>query len=407
MSPASRIVHRLEALAQCTDDPPRLTRTFLSPALRRAHEVVRGWMEEAGLEVRVDAIGNLIGEQPKASPHQPVLLLGSHLDSVRDAGKFDGPLGVLLGIECAAAFHRRELPFRLEVVGFSDEEGVRFQSTYLGSRAIAGTFDTANLALRDANGISLEEALNSWGSDAAALGTAAHRREDVLAYLEAHIEQGPVLQERNLPVGVVTAIAGQHRARVQFRGTAGHAGTVPMELRHDALCAASEFILTVERLGHQTAGLVATVGQAAVQPGASNVIPGVVDLTLDVRHQDDEILRGAAETLRSAANLIAKRRGLECDFTVLQESRATPCDRQLRQKLGSAIEKHGYERCELASGAGHDAVALAALCPVGMLFVRCRDGLSHHPDEYASEADIGVALDVMITAIESLALAHG
>jgi allantoate deiminase len=406
MSPAQRIATRLDDLAQCTDDPPRLTRTFLSPALHRAHDLVGAWMREAGLTVRTDAIGNLIGRR-ESSPGARTLLLGSHLDTVRDAGRFDGALGVVLAIECAEALRNRALPFALEVLGFSDEEGVRFQSAYLGSRVVAGRLDSHILELRDSEGETIAEAISAWGSDPSALATEARSPLAVSGYLEVHIEQGPVLQERDVPVGIVTAISGQTRARVAFRGRAGHAGTVPMPSRRDALCAAAEFILTAERLAHETPRLVATVGQIAISPGASNVIPAGVDLTLDVRHRDDAIRQVAIDTLHAACTLVARRRDVACAFATVQESSSVPCDTGLRTVLADAIRARGLPVYELPSGAGHDAVALAALCPVAMLFVRCRDGISHHPDEFASESDIAVALDVLVRAIERLAQDRG
>jgi len=326
---------------------------------------------------------------------------------VRDAGHFDGALGVILAIECAAALRERSLPFALEVLGFSDEEGVRFQSAYLGSRVIAGTLEPKSLDLRDAEGVTLAEAICAWGCDPSALAAEARLPQAIAGYLEVHIEQGPVLQERNLPVGIVTAIAGQTRARLAFRGTAGHAGTVPMASRRDALCAAADFILMAERLAHETPGLVATVGQITASPGASNVIPGGVDFTLDIRHQDDGIRKAACDNLCAAFTLIAHRRHMACDFATIQESSSVPCDAGLRRVLAEATRARGLTVCELPSGAGHDAVALAALCPVAMLFVRCRDGISHHPDEFASESDIAVALDVLVGAVERLAEDRG
>jgi allantoate deiminase len=412
MVPAQRIASRLEELARCTDDPPRLTRTFLSPALREAHTLVGRWMAEAGLKVRSDAIGNLIGRREGdlsegGAIRGKTVLLGSHLDTVRDAGRFDGALGVVLAIEAVAALQDRVLPFALEVLGFSDEEGVRFQSTYLGSRVMAGRFDPSQLELRDEDGQSLEQVVREWGTDPDGLAAAARPGGDLLGYLEVHIEQGPVLQERRLPVGVVTAIAGQLRARLRFTGMAGHAGTVPMPFRRDALCAAAEFILTVERLAHETPGLVATVGQLDAEPGASNVIPGSVDLTLDLRHQDDAVQKAATDTLRAAGTLIARRRDVGMNFTIVQQTGAIPCDPSLKGVLAEAVAAAGEELCELPSGAGHDAVALSSLCPVAMLFVRCQDGISHHPAEFVSEADIGVALRVMLEAIGNLAKAYG
>jgi allantoate deiminase len=253
----------------------------------------------------------------------------------------------------------------------------------------------------------MAEAISDWGADPSTIAGEARSPQDIAGYLEVHIEQGPVLQERDLPVGIVSAISGQTRARLAFRGTAGHAGTVPMASRRDALCAAAEFVLTAERLAQEAPGLVATVGQLTISPGASNVIPGGVDLTLDVRHQDDAIRNQARETLRAASTLIARRRDVDCAFVAIQESSSVPCDAGLRIVLAEAIRARELPVCELPSGAGHDAVALAELCPVAMLFVRCRNGISHHPDEFVSESDIGVALEVLAGAVERLAQNRG
>jgi allantoate deiminase len=399
MDAAQRIVTRLEELARCTDDPPRLTRLSYSRAMTRAHALVGDWMLEAGLEVRTDAIGNLVGRLPcrrRCEQRNRTLLMGSHLDSVRDAGRFDGPLGVLLALACAE--ERTTLPFALEVIGFMDEEGVRFHSTYLGSRALAGALDDHDLALRDSDGITLADAIASFGCDPAAIGTA--RREDLLGYIEAHIEQGPVLEALGLPLGVVSAIAGQTRVRTGFVGKAGHAGTVPMNLRHDALCCAAEFVLAVEAAARETKGLVATVGELGLEPGASNVIPGRTQLTLDVRHASDAVRRAAVDNLQNLAQSIASQRGINAEWHIAQSNDAVQCDRALGDLLGPGMPS-------LASGAGHDAIALAALCPVAMLFVRCREGLSHHPDEFVSPEDIALALDAMLNFLDRLAASHG
>ena len=402
MTAAQRIVQRLDELACCTDDPPHLTRLAYSPAMRRAHELVGGWMREAGLAVRVDAVGNLIGRREGARPGAKTLLFGSHLDSVRDAGRFDGPLGVLLALACAEEC--AALPFALEVLGFIDEEGVRFQSTYLGSRALTGRLGKTDLALCDANGISLAEAIRTFGGIPENLAAERRAPEDILGYIEAHIEQGPVLEAADQPVGVVSAIAGQTRVRVFFEGMAGHAGTVPMDLRRDALTAAAEFILVVESYARDAAGLVATVGQIAAHPGASNVIPGRVDLSLDIRHQDDALRQTAVTDLRAAAELIAHSRRIRSTWTTIQETAAVQCDLALTRLLLSAAQRS--QMPVLSSGAGHDAAALSALCPVAMLFVRCRAGLSHHPDEFASAEDIAAALEVLRRFLDRLAADH-
>jgi allantoate deiminase len=395
MNAAQRIAARLDELARCTDSPPRLTRLAYSPAMRRAHELVGTWMLEAGLAVRADAVGNLIGRREGTRPGAKTLLLGSHLDSVRDAGRFDGPLGVLLALACAE--ERSSFPFALEVIGFIDEEGVRFHSTYLGSRALAGTLCGEDLALKDADGMTLEDAINSFDGDPGALASA--KRCDLLGYVEAHIEQGPILEAADQPIGVVSAIAGQTRVRAAFVGKAGHAGTVPMNFRCDALCAAAEFILGVEKAAGERPGLMATVGQLGVAPGASNVIAGRADLTLDVRHADDDIREEAVRKLGALAESIASARGAQLDWHIAQATPAVRCDPNLSALLAPGAPV-------LASGAGHDAAALASLCPVAMLFVRCREGISHHPDEFASSEDIASALDAMLGFLDRLATAH-
>ncbi len=398
---------RIDALAAISEtDDGLLTRTFGSEAMRRANTLVGEWMRAAGLRVEVDAIGNLRGFQtaPANTPPKSLLLLGSHLDSVREAGRFDGPLGVVAALACveaAAAGAYGELPFRLGVVGFSDEEGARFQSSYLGSEALAGhPFDRARLALTDAEGVTLEQAIRDLGSSPEALASAAlpgspEAADGLVGYCEVHIEQGPVLEAENLPTGIVSAIAGQSRFAWEFTGQPGHAGTTPMHLRRDALTAAAELILAVERHARDTAGLVATVGQLDTRPGAGNVIPGRTVGSLDVRSPDDSQRLAACVALRQMANDIAQRRRVALAWHLVQEHAAAPCNPSLRTALAEATRACGWAVRELPSGAGHDAVALADVMPVAMLFVRCRDGLSHHPLEHASVEDIAAALKVM------------
>jgi allantoate deiminase len=399
---ARLIMQRLDALAQISEDAGQLTRTFASPAMRRANELVGSWMREAGMSVRTDALGNLIGHYPAATPAGKILLLGSHLDTVRDAGKFDGPLGVLVALACVQKLHENKtrLPFALEVIGFADEEGVRYHSTYLGSRALAGTFKNEDLTRTDANGISMADAIREFGGNPDGLAAAKADPSRLLGYAEVHIEQGPVLEQKKLAVGVVTAIAGQTRIGVRFLGEAGHAGTVPMNLRRDALCAAAEFVLGVEAVAEARGGLVATVGEITARPGASNVIPGEVRLSLDVRHPDDTARVRAGEELKQRAHAIAAERGVKLDWEFVHQTSAVVCERQLTRRLEAAVKRHQPEALLLTSGAGHDAAALAALCPVAMLFVRCRGGISHNPAESASEADVRVALAVMNDFLE-------
>jgi allantoate deiminase len=402
---AQIVMQRIEALAQITDVPGNITRTFASPAMRRANDLVASWMRKAGMKTRVDAIGNLIGHYDGAKPNAKILLLGSHLDTVRDAGKFDGPLGVILVIACVEELHRKKirLPFAIEVVGFADEEGVRYQSTYLGSRALAGTFDMNDLARKDADGISMADAIKNFGGDPAKLKSARLNPKKLLGYVEAHIEQGPVLEKQNLAVGVVTAIAGQSRFKIEFTGYAGHAGTTPMDLRQDALCAASEFVLAVETHARTTPSLVATVGHIHAEPGASNVIPGAVNLTLDVRHQKDSVRRPACAALHKVARQIAFVRKVKPSWQVVQETASVKCSPQLSALLKRTLKKHQPRVIELPSGAGHDAAVMAKITPVAMLFIRCKGGVSHHPDESAKLKDIRMALTVMNEFISQLA----
>ena len=396
-----RIMARVEELAAISETADGLTtRTFGSEAMRQANGVVGEWMWRAGLEVGVDGIGNVRGFQKRDG--RPLLVMGSHLDTVREAGQFDGPLGVLTALDCAEMAAKGEygaLPFRIGVVGFADEEGVRFGTSYLGSDVLAGNELTAErLALTDANGVSVAQAVRGMGGDIHALTGDALEAEmegGLVGYVEVHLEQGPVLEAEGLPVGVVSAIAGQSRFAFRFEGQAGHAGTTPMGLRKDALAGAAEFISAVESLAKADEGLVATVGQLEVRPGAGNVIPGSAAGSLDVRSPRDEQRQAACGRLRAVAEEIAGRRELRLEWREVQTHAATPCDLGLRGRLAAAVEAAGVRARELPSGAGHDAVALAHRLPVAMLFVRCKDGLSHHPQESVAAEDVQVALNVM------------
>jgi len=412
MHPSAQLLGRyLAELAQVTDEPGQLTRTFLSPAMRRANALVATWMRAAGLATREDTVGNLIGRlEAPAAPRARTLLLGSHLDTVRDAGRFDGALGVVLPIVALAELRRRgvTLPFAVEVLGFSEEEGVRFASAYLGSKGYCGQLRAADLKLTDAAGLSVRTALETLTppSQPFVLPRRAHAPRDLLGYVEVHIEQGPVLEAKKLAVGVVSAIAGQTRAKLAFHGRAGHAGTTPMDLRRDALAGAAEFTLAAEALARRTPGLVATVGTMSVAPGAANVIPTMATFSLDLRHPRDVVRRSALRQLRATAARIARCRHLTFTWTPTQDNAAVTCSPALTAALTASVRAVQGKTLALSSGAGHDAVVLSALTPVAMMFVRSRAGLSHHPDEFSAPADIALALEVLIDFLARLARTH-
>ena len=392
---------RIDDLAALSESPDGLTRRYLTPEHRRANDLVGQWMRDAGMAVRQDAVGNIIGRYEGVSEDLPAIIIGSHLDTVVRAGKFDGMLGVVTGIACVGELSRRgqRLPHAVEVVGFGDEEGVRFRSTYLGSHALAGNFEQTLLARRDADGISLAEAMTAFGLDPARVGEAARRARDVLAYLELHIEQGPVLESQDLPVGVVTSIAGATRLDVTLTGEAGHAGTVPMTLRRDALAAAAECVLAVERVCTESPNLVGTVGQITAEPGASNVIPGCARFTVDLRAAEDSQRAAALEELMASFEDTAKRRGVAVEIEKVHEAASVPCDAKLSDIIAGAIQRNGWRVQRLPSGAGHDAAAMADLAPVGMIFVRCEGGVSHHPAENITAADAEAGARVLLQVL--------
>ncbi len=397
LTDARRVMGRCDILGAISEEPGCLTRRFATPAMGEANRVVVGWMRDAGMTVRQDNVGNLIGRYEARDPDAKTLLLGSHLDTVRDAGKYDGPLGVLVALALIERLHARgeRLPFAVEVVAFADEEGLRYHTAYLGSQALTGTFDPAQLSRQDEDGVVMDEAIRAFGGDPMAIGREKRDPDTVLAYCEVHIEQGLVLDHRNLPVGVVSTIMGQSRFTVAFVGQAGHAGTVPMALRHDALCAAAEFILMAEEMARQGVGLVATVGQLDVGPGASNVIPGRAALSLDVRHIDNTVRERTSVALHKKAIEIGARRGVIVEWRQVQGSTTIACAPEINAILSRAIESLGYEVLSLPSGAGHDAVVMSTLAPVAMLFVRCKGGISHNPAESVAVEDVAVALDVL------------
>lgn len=408
---AARVLDRCDRLARHTDEPGRITRLYLSDATRAAHAELRGWMIDAGLTVRTDNAGNLIGRRPAAddvpdgTPAPRVLLLGSHLDTVPDAGRYDGVLGVMIALAAVEALAAEPLAMHIDVVGFSEEEGVRFDRPYLGSAAAAGTFDPGWLRRNDASGASLQWAIERFGLDPTAIAQDAYDPAEVLGYTEVHLEQGPVLASAGRPVGVVTAIQGQSRLRVRFVGKPAHAGTTPMDARQDALAAAAHWMVRVQSVGRATGDLRATVGQVEVGPGARNVVPGIAELSLDVRHDLDDVRRSATDGLLHEAGQIAEDQGVRFEVLDAQDQPATPMDPALSQALEGAMQDADLEPARLPSGAGHDAVAMAALGPVAMLFVRDPGAASHHPDERVEVEDVAAAVGTLTAYIRRLAAA--
>ncbi|MBV1699273.1 MAG: allantoate amidohydrolase [Hyphomicrobiales bacterium] len=398
------IAARLLELAAITDEPGHLTRLYLSPAHRKAADLVAAWMREAGMTAQIDALGNVVGRYDARNPGARTLLLGSHIDTVRNAGRFDGALGVVTAVEAvkAASKSAKRFAFAIEVVAFGDEEGVRFASTLGGAKALAGKFAASALDETDDGGVSRRQALMAFGCDPSQLRELTASAERTLGYVEVHIEQGPVLEQENLPVGIVTAIAGVTRATVEIDGVAGHAGTVPMPLRKDALMAAAEMLLAVEAAARSRPGLVATVGKLEVPASATNTIPGRVCFTLDIRSASDRERIDAVAAIRQSHDAIARRRGVSARVLIGHEVPAAVCDRRLSDQLAAAIESFGIAPRRLPSGAGHDAMAFDKVIPFAMLFVRCRGGTSHNPDEYASPADIDIAAGVLLNFLERI-----
>jgi allantoate deiminase len=397
------IIRRIDQLAAISETEGEITRVFLSKELRAAAELIASWMRDAGMDVRTDAIGNVIGRYEGPAAGGPALLVGSHFDTVRNAGRWDGPLGVVAAIACVAELNRRgkRLAFAIEVVAFSDEEGTRFGATLLGSRALAGTFDSAVLDMRDGGGVSMREAMLGFGLDPDRISDAARTRDDHFAYLEMHIEQGPVLEAEDLPVGVVTAIGGATRLSITLEGMAGHAGTVPMAMRRDALTGAAECIAAIERQCRDDAGLLGTVGTIRVSPGAGNVIPGQAVFSIDMRSASDQHRKGGVAAAVKTIERIAKARNLTLKVDVTHEGQAAPCADWLQAQIAAAITRRGYRARAMLSGAGHDGMAIAAIADIGMIFVRCRGGISHHPDEHVADADVATSAAVLLDVIEN------
>jgi N-carbamoyl-L-amino-acid hydrolase len=402
----TRILELADRLATHSEMTGGLTCTYLSPAHRAVAKELQGWMQLAGLDTTIDALGNVVGRYRSATPGAKALIVGSHYDTVANAGRYDGRLGILTALVVAEELQRagQALPFHLDVVAFAEEEGVRFSAPYLGSSAVAGRFDHTLLQRSDANGMTLADVLLGIGSKPGDIAALARRPEDLKGYLEVHIEQGPVLLNSNRPAGIVTAIAGGARHQVTVHGRAGHAGTVPMALRQDAAAAAAEIVLALERRCNAEPGLVGTVGKLSVPGGAINVIPARCELTFDIRAGDDAVRDAAERDVRAEIAQIALRRGVAVDVDELSRNPAIACAPGLQALMAQALQGAGVEPFYLASGAGHDAVMFAGVTDIGMLFVRCGNGgISHHPSETVTAEDADLGARVLLDVILSLA----
>jgi len=407
---AREVIARCKTLARFSEDAASIRRTFLSPPMRECHREIAEWAAALEVTTRVDGAGNLRMLYPAAKPDAPRLrrlLMGSHLDTVPNAGAYDGILGVVLPLSVLGALQGRKLPFAIEVVGFSEEEGVRFGIPFIGSRALVGGLDEDLLGRQDAQGISVRKAIENFGLNPAEIAQAVIG-SDIFGYLEFHIEQGPVLESAGRPLGVVEAIAGQSRLEFTFTGQSNHAGTTPMNLRRDALAGAAEWISAIERRA-QTAsqdalGLVATVGAIQAKPGAVNVIAGETRLSLDVRHQNDNARNATVDYFVFQAEDIAKRRGLDVRWKIAMNQRAVPMDPFLVTQVEQAVSRAGCEPYRMVSGAGHDAMIMAERVPSAMIFLRTPGGISHHPAESVGVGDVAKAIDCGLHLLDQLAL---
>lgn len=401
---ARQLMDRADELSRYSEMQGGITRRYGTPQLAEVMDIADGWFREAGMTTERDAFGSLIGTYAaeEGSDESRPFVIGGHLDSVKDAGRYDGILGVLSGLAVIQLLNEegRRLPFPVQLIAFADEEGLRFNSTLIASRAWAGLGIDAQLAYPDTDGMTLADAMRAFGGDPEFYRN--NPTPEILGFLETHIEQGPVLEKEDLPVGIVSAIVGSARGEFTIRGVAGHAGTVPMALRKDALAAAAEVVLAVEKIGRETEGLVATVGELDVRPGATNVIPGEVRMTCEVRHASSDVYDGALSTIRERVEDICDTRGLSYTFREIAGYEPTPMDEGLRTSLRQAIEAEGYRAVELTSGAGHDAINVAKIAPASMLFVRCKGGVSHNPAESITAEDAEAAIRVMVRFMDSL-----
>jgi allantoate deiminase len=398
---AQTVIARCHKLSSFSEQPDRTVRTFLSQPMHKCHREIAQWLEPLGAEIRIDAAGNFRAFYAGSEPRGPRLLVGSHLDTVPDAGAFDGILGVVLGAALLETLHGERLSFAIEVVGFSEEEGVRFSTPFIGSRALVGRLDNEILGRTDAHGVSVRKAIEDFGLMPCRIQDARLQGE-ILGFLEFHIEQGPVLEQLGLPLGVVETVAGQSRIEVTFLGRANHAGTTPMHLRRDAIAGAAEWIIAVEREAQRTPGLAATVGSMQARPGVTNVIAGEAQLSLDVRHGADDVRIGAVENLIRLAEEIALRRGLSVRRGTPQSQPSTVMDPLLVSRVEEALRRAGCEPHRMVSGAGHDAMILAEKVPSAMIFLRTPGGTSHSPEENVKPEDVEKAIEAGLHLLDVL-----
>ena len=395
------ITEMLEDIASCSGAGPGVTRLPFTPEHNAAAAKIKEWMKDTNLNIHIDAAGTIIGTR-EGPADSPVLLFGSHQDSVRNGGKYDGIMGILLPILALRKIEKMQLSYSVQVMAFADEEGVRFPTALIGPRALAGNFDPAVLDLMDQDGISIHDAMVDFGLNPNEISSLDLRNTKIMGYVETHIEQGPVLDNENVPLGIVTAISGIERYQIHLSGSAGHAGTVPMSGRRDTLACAAELLLAAERIAGETTGLIATIGKLDVLPNAVNVIPGEISMVLEVRSAEDKKREQGSKTIIDKMKEIAASRNIDftCRKTYFQP--ATPCDEDLKILLKKAVSAVNCHPIELPSGATHDASAMAELCPMAMLFVRCHQGISHTPEEFAKEADMQAAVDSLVNLLKLL-----
>ncbi|WP_220433284.1 allantoate amidohydrolase [Kocuria coralli] len=402
---AQEVMDRCDELAAISFLRHGIERTYLTPEHAKHNALAAEWMKEAGMQVRVDPAGTLIGRMEGSEPGLPAVVIASHLDTVPNAGRYDGILGVLSGIAVARRLRDRagELPFAVEVCAYGDEEGVRFGATLLGSRAMAGSWNEGWMDLEDEHGVTLEQAFRDFGLDPSQVATAAKRAEDVVAYLEIHIEQGPFLEAADQSLGVVTAIAGARRLALQIHGDARHAGGTPYARRKDALVGAAIAVQAIERIGRET-GVIATVGQLEAHPGAVNVVPGRVDFSLDLRAADDALQARTWTRILQEIESTCASRGLTLTWEQIHSAPTVTCAPWVMDAVVDGIAATGDDApMRLWSRAGHDAMAMAAVTDIGMIFVRCEDGISHHPNESVLVEDVAAGLDALEATVWSLA----